>query len=239
MRNFFKWAIKLGLRIIIIGLIIWILFFSLKYFFPQSFNFMKNRVNQDKELPFRYRVYNFLFKGNGGKTDIFDFLKRPKNNNNFYEQGSRVWGEDSTTTRDKNKLNSEDNYVYLNDSGSEVSNNFKFDDELISGEDINDLNPTTTITGEISLNYLSTPYYYVYLYDKEGNYLYSLLGTGQIDTENNTILVEIKQNLNFNYNNYYGEGFLVIWPDNDEVDSILISKINIIPLEVASTSDIN
>lgn len=171
---------------------------------------MKNKVNQDKELPFRYRVYNFLFKGNGGKTDIFDFLKRPKNNNNFYEQGSKVWGEDSTTTRDKNKLNSEDNYVYLNDSGSEVSNNFKFDDELISGEDINDLNPTTTITGEISLNYLSTPYYYVYLYDKEGNYLYSLLGTGQIDTENNVIKVEIKQNLNFNYNNYYGEGFLVI-----------------------------
>ncbi len=243
MRNFFKWAIKLGLRIILLALIIWIIFFSLRHFFPDTFNNISSKFDNKNRsnLSFRYKVYDFLFKdddkvNNSGENFSDDRRKVV----NFYNQESSVWGySTSSNYNDKSKLNSEDNYIFINKSDQNIAKNFKFDDKLIDADNINYLNSSTTITGNISLDYLSSPYFLVYLYDKDGNYLYSIFGEGVVDEANNSLKVKIYNNNNLNYYNYVGDGFLVIWSDNLQVEGILITKINIQNSSTSAIDDVN
>lgn len=220
MKVFFKLVFRTGLQIILLGLIIWIVFFSLDYFFPKAFHSIDKN---GQSLPFKYKVYNLFFKGSPAKEsgESLETKQSPTSKESY------VWGYAKQKIRNKNKLASEDYYIFLNSKNNQLASNFKFDDELIDSEKVNTLAPQTLITGEISLEYLTSPYFNIDLYDAEGNYLYSLLARGLIYADLNLMQVSAVQNLSFNTSHYAGDGFLVIWSDQNDVDSVLITKVKI------------
>lgn len=222
MRDFFKFVLKIGLQIFLLLALIWLVFFGINYFYPQAFSFF-NRAESGEKIPFRYKVYNLFFKGSP-KTKVATNTQDKE----FYEQNGTVWGYGTSTIRNKNKLKIEDNYIYLNSEDNEVANNFKVDDELVNGESTITIYNNSVIIGDISLGYLATPYFYVDFYNSAGDYLYSVLGHGLIDSRNNIMRISFAQNQNYNSTHYTGSGFIVIWPDNDAVESVVILKIEIL-----------
>lgn len=239
MKDFVKMLFKKGFMLMLLVFLLWIVFFLINYFYPSVFNFSSDsdkpymqNFNKEKEIPLRFKIYNLFFK-----NSIQNPLVSIKNNNidstsSVYEYKNLpyIWGDEISTNtiilRDKNKLNMTDYYIYINDENNNITENFKINGNKIKQDEENIFSKGANITGDISSNYLSSYYFSIYIYDANGDFLFSIPASGYFDLKDNDIL-KISA-FNNNYNNYTGDGFMVIWSDNQEVESILISKIKIV-----------
>lgn len=242
MSDFFKMMWRKGFKILLVVVLVWIFFFLINFFFPNFFSFLKTKnslpgqtIEQKETIPLRFRIYNLFFRGSlqnplkintSTTSSTTEEIAEYKNK----KKAPYIWGGDaSTTLRDKNRLNAEDLYVYANKSNS-IAQDFKIDGVLVKEKGVNNFTQDSIVTGNISTTYLSSYYFIVYIYDSNGDYLYQMLGNGYKDIKDNNILNITSIN---NKNNdlsdprYTGDGFMVIWSDNPEVESILITKIKI------------
>ncbi|MEA4910624.1 hypothetical protein SDC9_07891 [bioreactor metagenome] len=241
MGNFFKLMWRKGWKFILILAVIWLIYFLITFFYPNTFNFLRNK-NTSKQtystieqvkIPLRYRIYNFFFnnsnlKGFSGRNNVNPTTTEILQEENV-DTGPYVWGtETGATYRNKNFLLAEDLYVYPNIKKNAVAQNFRFDDVLVKEGGNNILKADTVITGEINTHYLNNPFFNIDIYDAAGSYLYSIYASGRILEEDPNLLTFSATNIaSYNFYGYKGEGFLAIWTDNPEVESILISKITI------------
>lgn len=242
MRDFFKLMWRRGWKFILIVVVIWLIYFLITFFYPDTFNFTKkktaysNNFQTTEAIPLRYKIYNFFFNnpalgGFSGRNNINNINNNASGTEIIPEENSNntpyIWGVGTSTSyRDKNRLTPEDLYVFPNTKINAVAQNFRFDDVLLKEGGRNVLKDGTVITGEINTHYLASPFFSIDIYDADGNYIYLIPASGRIMEEDENLLAfSTVHNSGFNYSQYKGEGFLVIWTDNSEVESILISKI--------------
>lgn len=239
MKNFFKLIWKWAWKILFLILVIWLILVILNFLYPNTFGFLdkkrtsrQNYYTQEVKVPLRYKIYNTFFKGSINnsfkKYNPFNMATSSGDLEKSKTSEPIILGVPPTSlnNKDMTKLNSEDLYIFPNSSQNTVAQNFRFNNLLIKENGINILSPGTIITGEINTHYLVSPYFYIYFYDNEGNYLYNISANGYIDlTNKNLFQITAIYNAGANNNNYKGDGFMVIWTDNPEVESVLISKI--------------
>jgi len=238
MKNFFALMWRKGWKFILILIIIWLIYFLITFFYPKAFDFVRNKQIENSQTsessdletkpPLRLRIYNTLFnnpalKGLTGLNNASGTEISTKNKEPY------IWGsEDGSTQRNKNFLKAEDLYVFPNTKVNAVAQNFRFDDVLVKENSENILKDGTIITGEINTHYLSTPFFTIDIYDAEGAFLYAISASGRILEDNENLIAFSAINIaSYNFSQYKGEGFLVIWTDNLDVESVLISQITI------------
>lgn len=239
MANFFKIMWKTGLKILLLFVLIWLLFFIINFIYPNFFKSLKvknsypgENIERQESIPLRFKIYNLFFKDaiknplrlSNLSSSTKDSIEMPKNL-------PYVWGYGSSTfIRDKNKLNMEDYYIFPNKDGSPAQN-FKIDGVLVKEKGINNLNKDSIITGEIDTNYLISYYFNIDIYDSKGDYLYSFLGNGYRDFKKDENILNITgmsdKNYDYSISGYKGDGFMVIWSDNNQIENILFTKIKI------------
>ncbi len=217
---------KIGIRVLLVLFIIWLIYFIINFISPKTFDFLRNKkpVNttenftQEQNIPFRYRIYNMFFKSRSLPPEPIE-----AKNSSSTNDGPRIIGNN---IRDKNKLREDDLYIYPNSRKNNVAKNFRFDDILIKETGKNVLKDNTKITGQITREYLSSLYFMIDIYDKDGNFLYSFPANGSFNTKDDRIFdfSAINKNI-YNYYDYKGDGFMVIWSDNPVVESVLIINI--------------
>ncbi len=238
MANFFKIMWKTGLKILLIIIIIWLLFFTINFIYPNFLSSLKVKnsypgesVERQESIPLRFKIYNLFFKNSLKNPFELKLSTSSKEDNMEIPKNiPYVWGQSSSTPiRDKNKLSMEDYYIFPNKEGSPAQN-FKIDGILVKENSINNLSLDSIITGEIDTDYLISYYFNIDIYDLNGNYIYSFLGTGHRDfKEENVLNITGISDKNYDYSNsdYKGNGFMVIWSDNNQIENVLLLKIKI------------
>lgn len=243
MKDFFRFLWRKVWGIIFILLFIWLIYFLITFFYPNAFDFLRNKniksefskiteIIKQEKTPLKIKIYDFFFNN----ETLKGFSKAFSGINNMTSTNTEILGNNnepyilgagtSTTYRNKDILRKEDLYVFPNTKENAVAQNFRFDDILVKEDGANILKDGSAITGEINTHYISTPFFMIDLYDVNGYYIYSISASGRIMPEDENLLTFSSINHNFlNYYGYKGEGFLVIWTDNPEVESVLISKI--------------
>ncbi len=242
MSDFFKMMWRKGLKILLIVVLVWILFFLINFFFPNFFNFLNTKntlpsqsIEQKESIPIRYKIYNMFFKGEGvSKFLIKNNLNSTASTNTLEIANKKnqpyIWGDNATyTPRNTFKLNGEDFYIFINDDEN-ISKNFEIDNIKIKKNGINNLSDNSIITGQVNVGYLSSYFFKIFIYNSDGDYLYDILANSHKDIKDRDILNITAINNKYNDSSlvkYKGDGFMVIWSDTNEVESILISKIKI------------
>ena len=240
MKDLVKMLLKKGFMLMILIFLIWLVFFLINYFYPKVFDFSvennssySQTITPEEKIPFRLKIYNLFFKNSlpnplslFKKDNINDGSSTSINKNVSY-----IWGNDisssSVILRDKNKLNPTDYYIYINDENNDIAYDFEINGNKIKKNGENLLPKGANISGNISASYLSSYYFSIYIYDANGNFLFSIPASGYFDLKDTSDLKIYSTNNN--YSDYAGEGFMVIWTDNQkDVESVLISKIKIV-----------
>lgn len=251
MKDFFQLMWRKGWKFLLIVALIWILFVIINFFYPGTFSFMrsdKGIPNQNytsggiitPKITLRERIYNTFFR-----NSITNSFRRPYLSGTstsgvpegeIDETGKAIINEPiilgnpptSLNNRSLERLNPDDLYVFPNVRKYAVAQNLRFNNLLVKENGINILSDGTIITGEINSNYLMSYYFNIHIYDEEGLYVYSIPANGFIDPEDKNLLkINAINNAALNMSAYKGDGFMVIWSDNPEVDSILLVKVKI------------
>lgn len=240
MKDFFKIMWSRGIKLILVFVVIWAIYFIINFFSPHFFDFLRTKnTSTDNsevktELPLRFRIYNLFFRSRSvspvisedTSTSTKENIKKDywsPNNNTTY-----VWGMGTSTARNTNKLSPTGLYISPNSVKSKVAQNFRFNNLLVKENGINVLSEGTLITGSISTEYLNDYYFNIDIYDSNGDYIFSIPATGSADIKNKNILnFYSKYTTNSNIFKYKGDGFMVIWSSNRIVESILLVRVKI------------
>lgn len=238
MGNFIRLMWQKVKKLFFILIVIFILFFLMNFFFPAALNPLRQKSSFYSQssgatsVPLRMKIYNMFFK-NSIISQSSKVTQQASTTNSSSTKIVRdyqpyVWGGGDTLSKNHNKLNENDLYLYLNDENNEVAKDFKFDGILVRSNAINVLSPNTVITGEISSAYLSSYYFNIDIFNGNGEYLYSIPATAYLDPKDkNTLLISATNRQIYNSGSYTGDGFMVIWSDMGAVESILIANIAI------------
>ncbi len=142
MKDFFKNVFFTGLKILGVLILVWLIFFTINYFFPHFFDVFRSQNKNDtnatstiieKDLNnkgFGYRIYSIFFKGNNSSsTDIKKIPKKSLWGENatdttylWGDDGSSVWGQGGTVWGGGSSLAGAKIYLLSNISKSPIQN---------------------------------------------------------------------------------------------------------------------
>lgn len=248
MQEFFKKMFYGGLKILLFIFIIWIIYFTINYFSPHAFDAFRTQKKDTtftstvEKKSFGYKMYDLFFKSkkstNQNATSTENLTKKSLWNS---DGESSVWGKSSSSTWgdgiENNTWGGGKSYDRLSfKSGIFVSANIKkspvqnmsINNLLINAYSKNILVDGAIINGSVFSNYQSQYYFNINVYDKQGNFLFLIPFSSAKDLRNEDYSTFYGvYNKNFNYQNYIGEGYMAIFPDDPNIDGIVLIKINI------------
>ena len=242
MEEFFKKMFFKGMRILLVVFVFWILYFVINFFYPNLFNFL--RTNNDniakntltssstKDISLGEKIYNIFFKG-----DFFTFKNNSSTTTSKKDNWSNnepvIWGSSPNTSNfnnqqiDFNKISNNNIFIFPNLKDSPIQN-MRINNILIDSKVPSVLENGSIITGTIFTGYNNTYYFDMEIYTATGDKIFSIPTNSSIDIKD-----DIKSNFTgiyrqgYNYENYTGDGFLIIRSNNPKVEGMVVVKIKI------------